>query len=151
MEAKQHQKRASTLSSMEVKSTGPVSQNDGLSELQGKQKPPFKLWFDWLDLAMFLYVCVSVCAIPHTKIEEIFQVNNIYDHLFFKDNIPRYDFIIYDGVVYRTFLSSLMISTLVTPFRTLVSDYGWPPYYMLIISKYSNFRSINLFACAQHY
>ena len=31
---------------------------------------------------MIVYLIANVIAIPHTKIEEIFQVNNIYDHLY---------------------------------------------------------------------
>lgn len=67
---------------------------------------------DLLDIALILYIIGNVILIPHTKIEEIFQVNNIYDHIYLMDNIKEYDYIIFDGVVYRTFLSSLMIAAI---------------------------------------
>lgn len=68
------------------------------------------LSFGFLDALIIGYLVINVIAIPHTKIEEIFQVNNIYDHLYHGLDVKEYDFIIFDGVVYRTFISSLMIA-----------------------------------------
>jgi hypothetical protein len=62
-------------------------------------------------------------------------VNNIYDHLYLGINIPEYDYIIFDGVVYRTFLSSLMIAFVDFPFKYLVKTLGLTTYSMLIISR----------------
>ena len=90
---------------------------------------------DLLDFAMIIYVAVNVYLIPHTKIEEIFQVNNIYDHIYLIENIKEYDYIIFDAVVYRTFLSSLMIALLNFVFKYPVQLLGLTSYTMLILCK----------------
>ena len=94
---------------------------------------PFR--FDLLDILLVAYLTLNVVLIPHTKIEEIFQVNNIYDHLYLGSDIPNYDFIIFDGVVYRTFLSSLMIAGLDLPLKYLVDKAQLTPYVMLLLSR----------------
>ncbi len=91
--------------------------------------------FDILDVLLAGYLVLNVMLIPHTKIEEIFQVNNIYDHLYLGKDIPNYDFIIFDGVVYRTFLSSLIIAGLDLPFKYIVDKLALTPYTMLVISR----------------
>lgn len=78
---------------------------------------------------------LHVLAAPHTKVEEIFQVNNIYDHLYLMDDVANYDFIEFPGVVYRTFLSSLMIAGLAFPFKAVVKTLGGTTFHMLVISK----------------
>jgi hypothetical protein len=92
--------------------------------------------FGILDALIIAYLVVNVILIPHTKIEEIFQVNNIYDHLYHGLNIPEYDFIIFDGVVYRTFLSSLMIAYIDYPLKQFVHMFGLTSFTMLIICKH---------------
>ena len=92
--------------------------------------------FDIFDLLLFAYIVVNVIMIPHTKIEEIFQVNNIYDHLYLGDKIEEYDFIIFDGVVYRTFISSLMIAGLNYVFKyPLHQIFELTTFSMLIVCK----------------
>ena len=54
---------------------------------------PINFSIDLLDLAMLVYMGLNIVLIPHTKIEELFVVNNIHDHLYFKYDIPSYDFI----------------------------------------------------------
>ena len=90
---------------------------------------------DVYDLAIIAYMVANVVLIPHTKIEEIFQVNNIYDHIYLMDKIQDYDYIIFDGVVYRTFLSSIMIAVIDFPFKYLLPLLGLTSYSMLIICK----------------
>ena len=102
--------------------------------------------FDILDVLLAAYLVLNVLLIPHTKIEEIFQVNNIYDHLYLGSDIPNYDYIIFDGVVYRTFLSSLMIAGLDLPFKYLFVDMArMSPYAMLVIARVT-LGFCNLFA-----
>lgn len=93
---------------------------------------------DFLDFLMIAYMIINVLLIPHTKIEEIFQVNNIYDHLYLGfgvDKIKDYDYIIFDGVVYRTFLSSLMIAAIDFVFVAPIKMLGLTSYSMLITSR----------------
>ena len=103
---------------------------------------------DIFDVLLMAYIAVNVYLIPHTKIEEIFQVNNIYDHLYLGSNIPEYDFIIFDGVVYRTFLSSLMIAIIDYPFKYLVKALGLTTFSMLIISRVT-LGFLNVYALRQ--
>ena len=72
---------------------------------------------------------------PFTKVEEIFQVNNIYDHIYLMDDIPNYDYIEFPGVVYRTFISSLMIAVIDFPFKSIMHSSGFTCYHMLLLSK----------------
>jgi len=56
---------------------------------------------------------IHVLAAPYTKVEETFQVNNIRDHLYLGIiDISNYDFIEFPGVVYRTFISSLLVASI---------------------------------------
>ena len=103
---------------------------------------------DIFDVLLMAYIALNVYLIPHTKIEEIFQVNNIYDHLYLGSNIPDYDFIIFDGVVYRTFLSSLMIAIIDYPFKYLVKALGLTTFSMLIISRVT-LGFLNVYALRQ--
>ena len=91
---------------------------------------------DIFDILLIIYIVIDVVLVPHTKIEEIFQVNNIYDHLYLGSDIKNYDYIIFDGVVYRTFLSSIIIAILDYPFYLFISYLKLTSYSMLIIGKY---------------
>ncbi len=93
------------------------------------------LSIDKYDILLFLVLMLHILAAPHTKVEEIFQVNNIYDHLYLMDEVSNYDFVEFPGVVYRTFISSLMIATGAYPFKALVKAVGGSSFHMLIISR----------------
>ena len=75
-------------------------------------------------------------------------MNNIYDHLYLGANIGEYDFIIFDGVVYRTFLSSLMIAIVDLPLKYVIKSMGLTTYSMLIISRVT-LGFFNLYALRQ--
>ena len=75
-------------------------------------------------------------------------MNNVYDHLYLGANIPEYDFIIFDGVVYRTFLSSLIIALIDYPFKYLVKALGLTTFSMLIIARIT-LGFLNIYALRQ--
>ena len=73
---------------------------------------------------------------PYTKVEETFQVNNIYDHLYLGLNKADYDFQEFPGVVDRTFISSLLVAVGCIPFKILLQVLGFGNcFYMLYVSK----------------
>jgi alpha-1,6-mannosyltransferase len=85
---------------------------------------------------MLLAIIIGHVAVtPYTKVEETFQVNNIYDHIYLLDDIQNYDFQEFPGVVDRTFLSSLLVSVFAFPFKYLLSALGLSCFYMLHICK----------------
>lgn len=90
---------------------------------------------DKYDVLLFGVVVVHVLAAPHTKVEEIFQVNNIHDHLYLGAQLQDYDFVEFPGVVYRTFISSLMIAFVASPFKFLVEAMGGTSFHMLIVCR----------------
>ena len=94
-----------------------------------KKHPSSERWtLDFLDCAILVYLIAIVIAIPHTNAEEIFQVNSIYDHLYLKNKIHYYDYIILD-------VSSLIIATLFFPFKLITETFGFTPFSMLIIGR----------------
>jgi alpha-1,6-mannosyltransferase len=79
---------------------------------------------------------IHVIAAPYTKVEETFQVNNIRDHLHLGIiDISTYDFIEFPGVVFRTFISSLMVAAVAWPFKPILSIMGFNCYHMLVLCK----------------
>lgn len=78
---------------------------------------------------------VHVFAAPYTKVEEIFQVNNIYDHIYLMQDVKNYDFVEFPGVVYRTFISSLLIAFFDFPFKYLFKALGLTCFSMHILCK----------------
>jgi hypothetical protein len=91
-------------------------------------------------------MAIHVVVAPYTKVEEIFQVNNIYDHLYLMDDVKNYDFVEFPGVVYRTFISSLMIAAIDFPFKYLMKPFGFTCFHMLVLSRltlgFLNFLSL---------
>lgn len=90
---------------------------------------------DKYDIMLLAVLVIHVLAAPHTKVEEIFQVNNIHDHLYLGAQLQDYDFVEFPGVVYRTFVSSLLISAGTFPFKFLVEAIGGTSFHMLLVSR----------------
>ena len=89
---------------------------------------------------MITYIIASVILIPHIKIEEIFPLNNIYDLLYLKSDIPNFDFIEFDGAVYRTFLSSILVALFTLPFKLFLDAKGITSFQIMLISNFSLLR-----------
>ncbi len=78
---------------------------------------------------------LHIFAAPHTKVEETLQVNNIYDHMYLQDDLANYDFVEFPGVVYRTFISSLLIAGIDFPIKFIVEYLGLTSFTMLLVCK----------------
>jgi alpha-1,6-mannosyltransferase len=67
------------------------------------------------DVLLLLVTGAHVLACPYTKVEESFNVQATHDLLFHGRHLPHYDHHEYPGVVPRTFVGALTISTLAAP------------------------------------
>ncbi|KAJ3372870.1 dolichyl-P-Man:Man(7)GlcNAc(2)-PP-dolichol alpha-1,6-mannosyltransferase [Allomyces arbusculus] len=82
----------------------------------------------FLAVIMTLYVV----AAPFTKVEESFNVQAMHDMLFHGLSVSQYDHFEFPGVVPRTFVGALAISTLCSPFLVMAKAVGLP----LVVQKW---------------
>lgn len=105
-----------------VKSESPVKKTHGTADNLAGVWPDF-FSFDIFDYTMLGLIVFHVLLNPYTKVEETFITNNMYDHLVYGLDIPKYDFHEFPGVVERSFIPSLIISYIVQPFHHLTVTY----------------------------
>jgi alpha-1,6-mannosyltransferase len=70
---------------------------------------------DILDLVMIIQSIAYILMAPYTKVEESFNTQATHDLLYFPTNLEAYDHFMFPGVVPRTFLGSVIISTMNMP------------------------------------
>ncbi|KAL6505856.1 dolichyl-P-Man:Man(7)GlcNAc(2)-PP-dolichol alpha-1,6-mannosyltransferase [Orobanche hederae] len=68
------------------------------------------------DLLLGLIAAFYVFMAPYTKVEESFNIQAMHDILYHQHHIEKYDHLEFPGVVPRTFIGSLLVSTLASPF-----------------------------------
>lgn len=90
---------------------------------------------DLLDIFLLCIIVGHVLITPFTKVEETFQVNNMYDHIYLMTDIKNYDFQEFPGVVDRTFISSLLITFFAFPLKYIFEILGISRFYMLYVTR----------------
>jgi hypothetical protein len=80
------------------------------------------------DVAIFVYCTALLVAAPYTKVEESFNVQATHDLLEFGPaNLSAFDHLEFPGVVPRTFIGALLLSTIASPAHYLLRSMSWSP------------------------
>jgi alpha-1,6-mannosyltransferase len=90
-----------------------------------------------LDVLIFVKILVFLCLCPYTKVEESFNVQATHDLLFHSSNLTAFDHHEYPGVVPRTFVGPIILSTIAKPILflggSLFFEKGYSLYLIRII------------------
>ncbi|KAL8478787.1 hypothetical protein ACS0TY_030604 [Phlomoides rotata] len=83
------------------------------------------------DLLLGSIAAFYVFMAPYTKVEESFNVQAMHDILYHWHHLEKYDHLEFPGVVPRTFIGALLVSTLASPFVLAASLLQMPKIYSL--------------------
>lgn len=72
------------------------------------------------DAIIFASILFYIILCPYTKVEESFNMQAMHDILYYGTDLNDYDHHVYPGVVPRTFLGSIFITSIVFPFKFVV-------------------------------
>lgn len=78
-----------------------------------------KLGIPVLDLIIFLQIFIFIYVCPYTKVEESFNIQAIHDLIYNSKNLTNFDHLEFPGVVPRTFVAPVVVSTILKPFLIL--------------------------------
>ncbi|KAF4364971.1 hypothetical protein G4B88_021788 [Cannabis sativa] len=83
------------------------------------------------DLLLGSIAAFYVFTVPYTKVEESFNVQATHDILYHRHHIDKYDHLEFPGVVPRTFLGALLVSTVASPVILIINLMHFPKLYAL--------------------
>ncbi|XP_059448601.1 dol-P-Man:Man(7)GlcNAc(2)-PP-Dol alpha-1,6-mannosyltransferase [Corylus avellana] len=83
------------------------------------------------DLLLGSIAAFYVIMVPYTKVEESFNVQAMHDILYHRHHLDDYDHLEFPGVVPRTFIGALLVSTLASPFILAMNLLQLPKIYSL--------------------
>jgi len=89
-----------------------------------------------LDYLLLLILTIYILICPYTKVEESFNIQGIHDLIFHSSNLTNFDHNEFPGVVPRTFLGPIIISTIMKPFLFLFSIFSIQKFYFLLFSRF---------------
>lgn len=102
-----------------------------------------------IDIFLLLVIIFYVLVCPYTKVEESFNLQATFDILHFGYDLDQYDHLQFPGVVPRTFIGPLIISTFSLPFIFIskllgVTGIGLQMIVRLVLGMFS-FISLTIF------
>ncbi|XP_061998435.1 dol-P-Man:Man(7)GlcNAc(2)-PP-Dol alpha-1,6-mannosyltransferase [Rosa rugosa] len=84
------------------------------------------------DVVLGSIAAFYVFMAPYTKVEESFNVQAMHDILYHRQNLDNYDHLEFPGVVPRTFIGALLVSSLASPAVLAMNLLHMPKIYGLL-------------------
>ncbi|XP_024017008.1 dol-P-Man:Man(7)GlcNAc(2)-PP-Dol alpha-1,6-mannosyltransferase [Morus notabilis] len=84
------------------------------------------------DMLLGSIAAFYVITVPYTKVEESFNVQAMHDILYHRHHLDNYDHLEFPGVVPRTFIGALLVSSLASPVILLLNLLHVPKLYGLV-------------------
>jgi len=89
-------------------------------------------WMDWFTLGIII---LQVLVCPFTKVEESFPLQAIHDFIYHPTDLASFDHNVFPGVVPRTFLGSLAVAIVASPFALFLRAFDLPKVFALYLVR----------------